>query len=227
MSIKLIGNRRGPGKKVLLWAVFILSLFSYFAPFALAKEEAPLYVPQGFARGGIPIKKGILRDVSRIRLTSHDQALPVQSRPLAYWPDGSIKWLLIDTLNHGQSKTGTLILDETPLPTTSEHTCHMKQIKGGFWVSDGVISFMVKKGGGDLIDQLQVGNGKNGIQVKPFLEFVHAKTPEDAPPLATNIPGKRLYLKGRIDSVALEEMGPLHVVLLVKGIYPSRELGQT
>lgn len=48
---------------------------------------------------GVPFPKGALADGSQCRiLTPAGQPLPAQFRELARWPDGSVKWLLVDTL---------------------------------------------------------------------------------------------------------------------------------
>lgn len=46
---------------------------------------------------GIPFPRGILRASEAVSLTaSNGNRVPVQTQPLAHWPDGSIKWLLLD-----------------------------------------------------------------------------------------------------------------------------------
>jgi hypothetical protein len=50
-------------------------------------------------RGGVPFARGVLKECATARLqTEAGAALPCQVRPLARWYDGSIKWLLVDTL---------------------------------------------------------------------------------------------------------------------------------
>lgn len=41
---------------------------------------------------GIPWPKSQLKKVSEFTLISGNKQVPVQSWPLAFWPDGSIKW---------------------------------------------------------------------------------------------------------------------------------------
>lgn len=57
---------------------------------------------------GIPIPKGMLAENGRLSLIDNDQSIiPLQSTPLAQWPDGSIKWLLLDfqaRIEAGQTK---------------------------------------------------------------------------------------------------------------------------
>ena len=46
---------------------------------------------------GIPFKKGELRDTDSISLVDeYNNVLPLQSSPLLHWPDGSVKWALLD-----------------------------------------------------------------------------------------------------------------------------------
>jgi hypothetical protein len=48
--------------------------------------------------GGVPVPRGIAHDTDRWTLVTADGApLPVQTIPTDHWPDGSIRWLLVDT----------------------------------------------------------------------------------------------------------------------------------
>ncbi|HUN75613.1 MAG TPA: hypothetical protein VMU40_13950 [Steroidobacteraceae bacterium] len=60
--------------------------------YGLARQQEPV-------RLGVPLPRGLLRDPSQAMLVDAlEQPLPWQGRALALWPDGSIKWLLIDLL---------------------------------------------------------------------------------------------------------------------------------
>ena len=49
------------------------------------------------ASGGIPFAEGELASIDDVNITDKDgAAIPFQAKPTAYWPDGSIKWLLVD-----------------------------------------------------------------------------------------------------------------------------------
>ena len=48
---------------------------------------------------GIPLREGEVRPETPLVLTNEaGRALPLQTRPLAHWRDGSIRWLLLDTI---------------------------------------------------------------------------------------------------------------------------------
>ncbi len=45
--------------------------------------------------GGIPLPRGAIRQADQVRLFVSDTETPLAARPPAYWPDQSIKWLLL------------------------------------------------------------------------------------------------------------------------------------
>ncbi|MCD6359680.1 MAG: fibronectin type III domain-containing protein, partial [Armatimonadetes bacterium] len=52
--------------------------------------------------GGVPIARGELASADRCRLLDADgRPVPAQFRELAYWPDGSVKWLLVSLVREG------------------------------------------------------------------------------------------------------------------------------
>mgnify|MGYP000911722755 FL=1 len=58
----------------------------------LAGEAIPL-------RGGVPFPEGAIARPQTLRLRDQqNQELPLQTRALSYWPDGSVRWLLLDTI---------------------------------------------------------------------------------------------------------------------------------
>ena len=54
-----------------------------------ADAEAPLI------SGGVPLPEGALTDPANVHLRRDGADVPLQTRPMAYWPDKSIKWLLL------------------------------------------------------------------------------------------------------------------------------------
>jgi len=45
--------------------------------------------------GGLPVPKGSVKTADQVRLCVEGRQSPLQSQALAYWPDGSVKWLLL------------------------------------------------------------------------------------------------------------------------------------
>lgn len=61
-----------------------------------AGQAAPVSV-------GVPFAKGALGRANQIRLLQSRTEIPVQSRALTHWDDGSVKWALLDFQADGQS----------------------------------------------------------------------------------------------------------------------------
>ncbi len=62
-------------------------------------EGAGIYHAREHLTFGVPLARGRVADVSRLRAwrLDDDGALPIQARSLSSWPDGSVRWALVDT----------------------------------------------------------------------------------------------------------------------------------
>ena len=162
--------------------------------------------------GGVPFPKGTLRPETPIRLMTADgTALPLQTRPLALWDDGSIEWLLVDTqadavaakrlacfLDYGDGVRsapvdGPLAVEETPeaiVVTTGPLRFSISRQRGnlfeGVWLDqDGDGTFSREEwiaGGGDLT------MGHNGVTYRASRDsHSYQATIEERGPLRTVI----------------------------------------
>ncbi|HIQ21990.1 MAG TPA: hypothetical protein EYH34_12270 [Planctomycetes bacterium] len=102
------------GRMVFVWLVLLWApLQAVSATVKITVEE-----PTGVARhgwpvtSGIPLSQGVLSDPSACALFSASGSeVPLQSEALARWPDGSVRWLLLDfqvDLAPGERKTFSL-----------------------------------------------------------------------------------------------------------------------
>ncbi len=58
-------------------------------PLGLSRPNYPVTM-------GVPFPQGILKSTENLRLEANGQAVPLQAKTTANWPDGSIKWVLLD-----------------------------------------------------------------------------------------------------------------------------------
>ena len=91
-------------------------------------DGAPPAAPQSLS-WGVPWPKGALKKTDSLALTTADgKAVPVQTWPLAYWPDGSVKWsgeaiaASADTTGPLQLAIGPGTAPATPLTATETAT---------------------------------------------------------------------------------------------------------
>jgi hypothetical protein len=101
------------GATVVRWTgVLLCALFGVLTPRAVAQddvrralvhitvEEGGLgYRARETLSFGVPLPRGVLRGPERLRCwrDNDNSALPVQASALSRWPDGSLRWALIDT----------------------------------------------------------------------------------------------------------------------------------
>ncbi len=151
---------------------------------AAAAERVPLTVDFGgieptrpaFVKGGVPFARGALKSADNVRLLEGGIEVPLQVRALATWPDGSVKWILLDfaaSANRsyclefgagvtraapaGQSvRVAPYAVDEAPFPLIPPHDFRSVE------VDTGVVKFSVRKGGSGFIDELWLDTNGDG-----------------------------------------------------------------
>ncbi|MBM3853538.1 MAG: Tat pathway signal sequence domain protein, partial [Verrucomicrobia bacterium] len=160
---------------------------------------------------GVPWPKGAVKKEQRFVLTAASgQALPLQSWPLAYWPDGSLKWSGFATVA-GPETSGPLTLAEgTPGETTGARV-RVRQSDTGVEVDTGRLTARVTNWGGALIDSLAIG----GREVARSGRLVCLL--QDGPDGAVEESPRREKYVGRTTRVTVEQAGPVRAVLKLEG----------
>ena len=177
----------------------------FLDPDARGRYRIPLRVhePSGLERkshpitSGVPLPEGALKDVHSARvLDEHGRELPLQAQALARWPDGSVKWLLLDfqvDLKPNESLTLTLEFG----PGTSTSVRHSSPV-----------SIRESKAG------IEVHSGNLKVQIS------HPELPFGLCPVFTarSTDGVRdgRYV-GKAEDIRVEESGPLRAAVRVAG----------
>ena len=67
-------------------------------------------------RFGVPLQKSVIKDLSELQLSSSDSTpLTAQYQALSYWPDGSVRWVCVETLFPGDLRSkASLTLSALP-----------------------------------------------------------------------------------------------------------------
>ncbi len=105
--------------------------------------------------GGIPLKKGQIYSPDNLNLVdSQGKTIPVQTEILAYWPDKSIKWALVDAQVDLPKNTGALFLLTTDKKSTSlAQRVSAVETEMGVRVNTGVLAFELDRQGSGFIDR--------------------------------------------------------------------------
>jgi hypothetical protein len=104
------------------------------------------------AQCGIPLPPGKVTDASAMRLQNFKAlAVHTQKTPLSYWPDGSIRWMLIDFPVTPWTKSIDLAFRKDVARPTK--TVTLKETGAGLLVSSGAVSFEAQPG--DLLSTVK------------------------------------------------------------------------
>ncbi|KAL0958188.1 hypothetical protein HGRIS_000351 [Hohenbuehelia grisea] len=174
--------------------------------------KAPPGIPSGTAFG-VPWTQGQIDATTAIGISAGGKGVPLQSWPLAFWPDGTLKW------------TGHALASDTTLtdsfhlapgvPTEPTNPVSISQSNSGITVATGSFQVKFNKSGTTLIDSISLG-GKQ--QVKGGKLVLHVQNGPDEPELGLAAP-KVSVTQGTVESVTVEQKGPVRAVIKVTGKY--------
>jgi hypothetical protein len=163
---------------------------------------------------GVPWVRGtVAKDQTFAIKTADGKTLPLQAWPLAYWPDGSIKWTGFATVG-GPDITGPLTIVPGPAAAPAGDVVTVNQTADAIDIDTGKLKCHISKSGSNFIDSLSVGGtevARNG-----HLECI-SKT------------GRRRMrsirragaVYQRVTSVTVEQSGPVRAVVKFEGVHQS------
>ncbi|MCX5419497.1 Tat pathway signal sequence domain protein [Streptomyces sp. NBC_00078] len=156
---------------------------------------------------GVPWPKGAHQPDQTFAVTDADgKAVPVQSWPIAYWPDGSLKWSA-HALSSGSGKL-TLAAGDAAAPA-QKVTVHKSG--GTIDISTGVITVKIGRNGSTIIRSVTRGSteiAKNG-------RLVLIRQPEIEDEDQGTVKTERF--DGEIGAVTVEQEGPVRAVVRIDG----------
>ena len=165
---------------------------------------------------GVPWPRGAVPRGTPMRLTgAGGQRFEAQSWPLAYWPDGSLKWT-----GHAFSAPAGLAgpFTITPRPGLNEERGPVREIKytedsAAFTIDTGGVTVRIAKQGDSFFESLTIGErvvGRNGrlIAVR-----------EDRADYAASGVLREESFTSRVQKVTLEQSGPVRAVIKVEGVH--------
>ena len=211
-----------------LLIVFLhLSLISCLInPEANAQDEQPVQLSwlgdksPAMASGvswGVPFKKGEVQPESDYTLKDDKgNTLAVQSWPMAYWPDGSLKWVGLSTVVEAGSGQ-TFQLHPLKSNTSDQHTQNIEvaESEETIVINTGVLQCEIPRRGKKIINYIKIDGQQSSsggeltciVQDGPANEFGAQ-------------PAKEKYI-GNIEQVTLEQSGPVRSVVKIKGTHTT------
>lgn len=157
---------------------------------------------------GVPWHRGQVKKSTDfcIKDTSGEQ-VPVQTWPLGYWPDGSLKWTA-HAIGAGEKIQGmSLIAGEKSL---YDSALSVSENEENISINTGLISCTVNKRGNVLISSVR----RNGREVLKEGRLVMLRQNDSDSGGGNLITDKFL---GEMDQVAVEQQGPVRTVIKLEG----------
>ncbi|HEX5083684.1 MAG TPA: hypothetical protein VFY40_16675 [Blastocatellia bacterium] len=164
---------------------------------------------------GTPWPQGKVRKNQAFTLTTAGgKSLPLQSWPLAWWPDGSIKWTGFATVA-GPETTGslTLSLSDAAGPASGP-VLQVRQSDTTFEIDTGRLRARISKWGAGLIDSMAI-DGRE-VARDGRLICILQKGQDDPDGEAENVPPREKYT-AKVEKVTMEQSGPVRAVVKIEG----------
>jgi hypothetical protein len=207
-----------------------LALLSLSAVLASAASPSSVPIkwlgdtPAPFATGvsfGVPWPRGAMPKTQAFALTAADgSSLPVQTWPLAYWPDGTVKWTGVATVA-GPATTGEIKL--TPVasaPAATGATVTVRHSDTTLLIDTGRVRAVIPLHGSNLIDSLSV-DGREVARAGRLVCILQAGPDGDA----ADTPAREVY-GTRVNHVTLEQSGPVRAVVKIEGQHLATSSGR-
>jgi hypothetical protein len=198
---------------IFLFSAFILQLSAQEAAIHWLKKSPGIASGQSW---GIPWQKGkIQKNQMFILKNSSGKSYPVQSWPLAYWPDGSVKWSgMAASLPVGEQGPFNV---QSAQNYVIEHPLTVTQNAQYININTGVLEARIPLSGNHIIENMII----NGTTVVTSGQLVC--TLEDRGQYQKS--GTVLYQEftGNISSVSLEQSGPVRAVVKIQGMHHSSD----
>ncbi|MCW8129004.1 MAG: hypothetical protein KIS92_01340 [Planctomycetota bacterium] len=211
---------------------------------AWAAEQVPLRVEVtdgGEAvpvTGGIPFPKGALDSVEHVRLLGADKKeIPCQVAKHAVWPDGSVKWALIDAVLTPKEGQNLMLEYGAGVARAAVNDPMAVALNGAdARVTGGGVTASINKNGQGVVDELAIG-GKTVVAAgKPARLVVETSRIDDGTSgrafpfnrfLCADPEAKRETGAVQIESISVEAPGPVRATVLVRGFLLLPSFGAT
>jgi hypothetical protein len=166
---------------------------------------------------GVPYPEGAVKKTDSFNLSSQDKRLPTQSWPLAFWPDGSIKFVGLATVVPANSSDAVTL---TVGSGTASGDVKVTTSSGSVVVDTGVLKCTIPTSGANLIQSMEIG-GKQ-IAAAGHLVCILQNGPqtehEDSP--------SREKCVSTVKKVTVEQSGPVRATVRVEGLHKGIQTGR-
>jgi hypothetical protein len=164
---------------------------------------------------GVPWPMGFVKNDQPFSISDEDGRMkPLQWWPMAYWPDGSVKWTGFATVVDSQTNGQLSIRPVNKSPDFTEgNPVSVKESKDSYLINTGKISCVIPKKGQLCVDSLM--SGEKLTAKKGQLVCILQNGPDNE----TDPQPVREQYTGLIEKVTLEQQGPVRAVVKIEGMH--------
>ncbi|MEN6402063.1 MAG: hypothetical protein ABFD94_08955, partial [Armatimonadia bacterium] len=188
------------------------------SPIALSvTETTAARRPDWPVSSGVPFRQGQFYKNDTLILTGPgDAPVPLQWEPLAYWPDGSVQWALLDFQASprpgGKSRYGLHIGKPTAASPGPAEPVHIARRANLITISTGPLQLTIDTSDFRLLNSLMTRNAKG--------DFVELLAPSDGLVLRDADGETYTGWRGPV-TATIERRGPIRATVALKGQYLS------
>jgi hypothetical protein len=167
---------------------------------------------------GVPFAPGAVKPGSTFALNTSGASLPLQTWPLATWPDGSVKWNGFATVMPAGTN-GPVTLVQGPAGTAA--SLKVTTEGSSIVVDTGALRAVIPAGGSaNLIDSMTIADRAvvGAGQLVCILQSGPTTDPEDAP--------AREKFGCQVKKVTVEQNGPVRAVVRFEGVHKGTKSGR-
>ena len=171
---------------------------------------------------GVPFQKGQLKSGQTFTLTAADgQTLPVESWPLAWWPDGSVKWAGFAAVSDGSQKEWTLTAQPKAKKQKTEPETIATETADGILIRTGALTCLIPSSGDAVLKDIAI----DGRTVASAGQLVCTTEAEETASGSTVL--TRTAFTGRVEKVTLLQAGTLRAAVKIEGHHCAQGGGQS
>ncbi|MEU4239818.1 hypothetical protein [Actinoplanes sp. NPDC026619] len=158
---------------------------------------------------GVPWPRGRLAKGTKLALTTADGTeVPVQSWPLAYWPDGTLKWT-----GHAIGGASAERFTLAPgTPATPQDPVTVRRDGSDLILANGTVELRLATRGDVVLPEIRRAERVTATAGRLVLDI------QDRPDDETGAPARSSY-RGVIEQATVEQPGPVRAVVKLTGTY--------
>lgn len=154
---------------------------------------------------GVPFPRGQVADGEPLQVVAEGNSIPSQARTLAHWPDGSVRWALVDFETDLPVRQQVRLQVRPGRPPAARQPITVKETGEGIEVDTGAVRFEVPKKEFGILHRVAVGGHPFPMQpLRAFIESAGGRAVASAP-----------------HDVTVDEPGPVRVQVSLRGRYEN------